>query len=160
MLDGDIDRIKMVYSLLYSLPGTPVLFYGEEIGMGENLDVPGRLAVRTPMQWSPGPTGGFTTAAPRETVLPVPDGACGPDRVNAAQQLHDPDSLMAWIERLNRRFRVCPTLGVGDVTVHDLPEAAVLAHQLTADGDVVVVLHNFGERPVDVTVPVTGVDDG
>src|SRR5690606_27674321 len=104
--------------------------------------------------------GGFTTAAPREMVLPVPDGDYGPDRVNAAQQLHDPDSLMAWIERLNRRFRVCPTLGMGDVTVHDLPEAAVLAHQLTADGDVVVVLHNFGEQPVDVTVPVSGVDDG
>src|SRR5690606_9904638 len=104
--------------------------------------------------------GGFTTANPREMVTSVPDGEYGPDHVNAAQQLHDPDSLMAWIERLNRRFRVCPTLGMGDVTVHDLPEAAVLAHQLTADGDVVVVLHNFGERPVDVTVPVTGVDDG
>ncbi len=160
MLDGDVDRIKMVYSLLYSLPGTPVLFYGEEIGMGENLDVPGRLAVRTPMQWAPGPTAGFTTAAPRQMVAPAPDGEYGPDRVNVAQQIHDPDSLMAWIERLNRRFRVCPTLGMGDVTVHDLPEAAVLAHQLTADGDVVLVLHNFAEDPVDVVVPVTGVEDG
>src|SRR5690606_36407475 len=70
MLGGDLDRIKMVYSLLYSLPGTPVLFYGEEIGMGENLDVPGRLAVRTPMQWSAGPTAGFTTADPDRLITP------------------------------------------------------------------------------------------
>ena len=55
MLDGDPRRIRMVYSLLFSLPGTPVLFYGEEIGMGEDLDAEGRLAVRTPMQWTVGP---------------------------------------------------------------------------------------------------------
>jgi glycosidase len=61
MLDGDAERIRMVYSLLFSLPGTPVLFYGEEIGMGENLAAEGRNAVRTPMQWSSGPNG----ASPR-----------------------------------------------------------------------------------------------
>ena len=65
MLDGDPRRLRMVYSLLFSLPGTPVLFYGEEIGMGENLEVDGRLAVRTPMQWTDGPNGGFSTAPPR-----------------------------------------------------------------------------------------------
>ena len=54
MLDGDPRRIRMVYSLLFSLPGTPVLFYGEEIGMGEDLDLEGRMAVRTPMQWTAG----------------------------------------------------------------------------------------------------------
>ena len=64
MLDGDQRRIRMVYSLLFSLPGTPVLFYGEEIGMGENLDIEGRLAVRTPMQWTGEPDGGFSTADP------------------------------------------------------------------------------------------------
>jgi trehalose synthase len=160
MLDGDLDRIKMVYSMLYSLPGTPVLFYGEEIGMGENLDVPGRQAVRTPMQWAAGSTAGFTTADAREMVLPVPDGEYGPDHVNVAQQLHDPDSLLSWIETISRRFRECPALGMGEVTVHDLAVPAVLAHQLTADGDAVVVLHHLDEDPVDVTVPVVGVDDG
>ena len=64
MLDGDPRRIRMVYSLLFSLPGTPVLFYGEEIGMGENLDIDGRLAVRTPMQWTDQRNGGFSDAAP------------------------------------------------------------------------------------------------
>jgi trehalose synthase len=160
MLGGDLDRIKMVYSLLYSLPGTPVLFYGEEIGMGENLDVPGRLAVRTPMQWATGPTAGFTTAEPRHMVLPVPAGEFGPDRVSVAEQLHDPESLLSWMEMLNRRFRECPALGMGEVTVHDVAEPAVLAHQLAADDDSVVVVHNLGEAPVDVTVPATGFDDG
>src|SRR4051794_40368601 len=65
MLDGDPRRVRMVYSLLFSLPGTPVLFYGEEIGMGEELSAEGRLAVRTPMQWTAGPNGGFSRAPAR-----------------------------------------------------------------------------------------------
>lgn len=128
--------------------------------MGENLDVPGRLAVRTPMQWATGPTAGFTTAEPRHMVLPVPAGEFGPDRVSVAEQLHDPESLLSWMEMLNRRFRECPALGMGEVTVHDVAEPAVLAHQLAADDDSVVVVHNLGEAPVDVTVPATGFDDG
>ena len=70
MLDGDPRRVRMVYSLLFSLPGTPVLFYGEEIGMGEDLDAEGRLAVRTPMQWTSGRNGGFS-AAPRRASCPA-----------------------------------------------------------------------------------------
>ena len=73
MLDGDPRRIRMVYSLLFSLPGTPTLYYGEEIGMGEDLAAEGRMAVRTPMQWAPGRNGGFSTAAPRRLIQrPVP----------------------------------------------------------------------------------------
>ena len=80
MLGGDERRIRLVYSLLFSLPGTPTLFYGEEIGMGENLDVEGRLAVRTPMQWDDGPNGGFSTRAeapahPAAAERPVRAGA-------------------------------------------------------------------------------------
>ena len=71
MLDGDPRRIRMVYSLLFSLPGTPVLFYGEEIGMGENLDAEGRLAVRTPMQW---------TVRPQRRLLHAPSRAGCPGR--------------------------------------------------------------------------------
>ena len=64
MLDGDQRRIRLVYSLLFALPGTPVLFYGEEIGLGDNLKIEGRLAVRVPMQWTSGPGGGFSTGGP------------------------------------------------------------------------------------------------
>ena len=75
MLGGDPRRIKMVYSLLFSLPGTPVLFYGEEIGMGENLAAEGRLAVRTPMQWNASKNGGFSAAAPSRLVASGRDGS-------------------------------------------------------------------------------------
>src|SRR3546814_2202472 len=94
MLDGDQDRIGMVYSLLFSLPGTPVLFYGEEIGMGENLDVDGRPSVRTPMQWTDGRNAGFSSARPSRLTRPLPDGRFGPLAVNVADQRRDPDSLL------------------------------------------------------------------
>src|SRR5690606_17275907 len=99
MLDGDPARVRLVYSLLFTLPGTPVLFYGEEIGMGENLDVDGRLSVRTPMQWSSGPNGGFSTAPPSKLVRPLPEGQFGPLAVNAADQRRSDDSLLNWMER-------------------------------------------------------------
>ena len=73
MLGGDEQRMRMAYSLAFSLPGTPVLFYGEEIGMAENLDIPGRLAVRSPMQWTGGTNGGFSKA-PTLALHPLPDG--------------------------------------------------------------------------------------
>ena len=78
MLGGDERRMRMAYSLVFSLPGTPVLFYGEEIGMAENLDIPGRLAVRTPMQWTGGANGGFSKAPKRRLTRPLPDGLYGP----------------------------------------------------------------------------------
>ncbi len=84
MLGGDPRRIRMVYSLLFSLPGTPVLFYGEEIGMGEDLAAEGRLAVRTPMQWADGKNGGFSSAEEADLVARPVQGEYGPDAVNAA----------------------------------------------------------------------------
>ena len=78
MLGGDQRRIRLVYSLMFSLPGTPVLFYGEEIGMGENLDVEGRLSVRTPMQWSDGPNGGFSTRPGPPARPPAPRRGSSP----------------------------------------------------------------------------------
>ena len=77
MLGGDERRMKMAYSLAFSLPGTPVLFYGEEIGMAENLDIPGRLAVRSPMQWTGGVNGGFSTAAKQRLTRPLTEGLYG-----------------------------------------------------------------------------------
>jgi maltose alpha-D-glucosyltransferase/alpha-amylase len=87
MLDGDQRRIRLAYSLAFSLPGTPVLFYGEEIGMAENLAIEGRYSVRAPMQWSPDPQAGFTTAD--EPCRPlVEDGPFSYREVNAAVFAH------------------------------------------------------------------------
>ena len=110
MLDGDQRRIRMVYSLLFSLPGTPVLFYGEEIGMGENLEIEGRYAVRAPMQWSAEPDGGFSTADPSTLSRPLAEGAFGPEHVNVGDQRRDPDSLLSFFRLLVDSYRACPEL--------------------------------------------------
>ena len=152
MLDGDPRRLRMVYSLLFSLPGTPVLFYGEEIGMGENLDVEGRLAVRTPMQWTSGRNGGFSDAAPSRLPRPVVEGAFGPEHVNVADQRHDPDSLLAFLTLLIRRYRESPELGWSDVRILDQPLHQVLAHDCVKDDRRLVVVHNLAAQGCSVSL--------
>ncbi len=153
MLGGDPRRVRMVYSLLFSLPGTPVLFYGEEIGMGENLDVPGRLAVRTPMQWSAAENAGFSTAPADRLPAAVVEGGYAPEFVNVEAQRRDPDSLMSFIALLAQRYRECPELGWGAFTVLDQPHAQVLAHSVTWDDACLVAVHNLADT--GVTVPLS-----
>jgi trehalose synthase len=152
MLDGDAQRIRMAYSLLFSLPGTPVLFYGEEIGMGENLDIDGRMSVRTPMQWTDEKNGGFSQARPSRLHRPVVQGRFGPMAVNVATQRRDPDSLLSWMERLIRRRRETPELGWGTWKVLRTNVPAVLAHRCDWEGRSVIAVHNFGEEPTDVRI--------
>jgi trehalose synthase len=153
MLDGDPRRVRMVYSLLFSLPGTPVLFYGEEIGMGENLEVKGRLAVRTPMQWSSDVNGGFSTADPSRLPTAVVEGGFGPEFVNVEEQRRDADSLLSFMTRLVRRYRECPELGWGEFAVLEQPHVQVLAHSLSWGDAAMVALHNLAAEPV--TVPLS-----
>jgi trehalose synthase len=152
MLDGDPQRIRLAYSLLFSLPGTPVLFYGEEIGMGENLAIKGRLSVRSPMQWTDEPNGGFSKARPSRLLRPVVEGRFGPLAVNVATQRRDPDSLLSWMERLIRRRRETPELGWGAWTVLKTSVPSVLAHRCDWEGRSVVAVHNLGGQPCVVRV--------
>ena len=109
MLNGDQARIRMVYSLTFSLPGAPVLFYGEEIGMSENLAIPGRQSVRSPMQWANDKNGGFSSADPERLSRPVvASRGYRPAAINVADQRADESSLLNWMERLIRRRRECP----------------------------------------------------
>ncbi|MPQ99016.1 trehalose synthase [Modestobacter sp. I12A-02628] len=160
MLDGDPRRVRMVYSLMFSLPGTPVLFYGEEIGMGENLAAEGRLAVRTPMQWTAGENGGFSTAAPSRLPGPVVEGGFAPEFVNVAQQRQDPDSLMSFMKLLIRRYRESPELGWGDIEVLETDQPAVLVHRCTWDDGTLVAMHNLSAEPVTVPVTLDGCGPG
>jgi len=150
MLDGDLDRIRMAYSLLLSLPGTPVLFYGEEIGMGENLDVPGRLSVRTPMQWDSTDNGGFSACSPRKLLRPLPTGRWGPLGVNVADQRRDDKSLLRWMQHMITRRRELPELSLGRAEVLRGTPPAVLAHRVRGPSRSFVAVHNFGEEPVSV----------
>jgi trehalose synthase len=154
MVDGDPRRVRMAYSLMFSLPGTPTLYYGEEIGMGEDLDAPGRMAVRTPMQWSAGRNGGFSTASPGRLVQRVVTGAYGPEHVNVASQVHDPESLWSFVRKLISIRRTCPELGWGTWSVVEQPDRQVLVHRVDLDGSAVLTVHNLGPEPVTVRVPV------
>ncbi|HXV94855.1 MAG TPA: alpha-amylase family glycosyl hydrolase, partial [Pseudonocardia sp.] len=149
MLGGDQRRIRMVYSLLFALPGTPVLFYGEEIGMGENLAAPGRHAVRTPMQWSPEPGAGFSAADPADFVEPLVEGAFGPQHVNVRDQERDPGSLMSWVRLLIERYRDTPELAWGTPSVLDPGAEApsVLANRADTEDCAVIALHNLAGTP-------------
>jgi len=158
MLGGDPRRLRMVYSLLFSLPGTPVLFYGEEIGMGENLDVPGRMSVRTPMQWSSERNGGFSDAAPSRLAAPVVEGGFAPEFVNVADQRRDPQSLLQFVALLVRRYRECPELGWADFRVLDQPHAQVLAHCCTWGDGILVAVHNLGAESRTVPLVLDGCD--
>lgn len=152
MLDGDPRRIRMVYSLLFALPGTPTLFYGEEIGMGENLDVPGRESVRTPMQWSAGRNAGFSTAEPRRLPRPITDGGFGPEHINVTDQRRDQGSLLAFVTMLARRYRECPELGWSPVDVLDQPHRSVLALRSQMDRAAMITVHNLSPEPRSVPV--------
>jgi glycosidase len=130
-----------------------VLFYGEEIGMGENLAADGRLAVRTPMQWTSGVNGGFSAAPRRRLAGPVVEGGFAPEHVNVADQRRDPDSLLAFVQLLIRRYRECPELGWTErAEILDQPHASVLAHRCTWQDASMVAVHNLG--PEAVTVPL------
>ena len=134
MLGNDRRRIELAYALQFSLRGTPVLRYGEEIGMGEDLSLPGRDAIRTPMQWSYQPNAGFSTAEADKLVRPIIDkGDFSYEKVNVTAQRRDSKSLLAWFERMIRTLREAPEVGSGSTTHIDVQmPPGVLAHR--ADG--------------------------
>ena len=147
MVGGDGRRMRMAYSLVFSLPGAPVIFYGEEIGMGENRDIPGRLAVRSPMQWTDGPNAGFSEAPADRLCRPVTDApGFGPQAVNAFAQRRDEDSFLNWFERLIRRRRESPEIGHGHCTRVPCDDPAVLCHRHDWAGRTIVVAHNLAGR--------------
>lgn len=155
MLQGDRRRIELAYSLLFTLPGTPVLRYGDELGMGDDLRLDQRDSVRTPMQWSNEPHAGFTRAA--KPVLPVvADGPYGFDQVNAAAQRRDPESLLNWTERIIRMRKEVPELGWGDFTVLETGNDGVLALRYEWRNNTVVTIHNFRGEAIEIELKVGG----
>src|SRR5690348_5004678 len=152
MLGGDQQRIRLVLALTMALPGTPVLLYGDEIGMGEDLSLPGRLAVRNPMQWSAGPGGGFT--ASDKPYRPVhAEGPAGYRAVNVAAQHHEPGSLLSWVSRAVRVRRESPELGWGEWRILDVGDPRVLAIETRWREHQMITLHNLSADQVKVRLP-------
>ncbi|HKO18792.1 MAG TPA: alpha-amylase family protein [Acidobacteriaceae bacterium] len=153
MLQGDRRRIELAYSLMMTLPGTPVLRYGDEIGMGDNLKLPERNCARTPMQWSSEPHGGFTAA--EKAILPaIAEGPYGYAHVNVADQRRHPESLLNWMERIVRMRKEIPEIGWGDFSFLRIRTSDVLGMVYTWRNNSVVVLHNLCAEPREISFTV------
>ena len=151
MLNGDRPRLELAYSLLMTLPGTPLIRYGDEIGMGDDLRLPERTCARTPMQWSSEPHGGFTLSD--DPVLPVIDqGPYGFEHVNAAAQRRDPNSLLNWTERIMRMRKELPEIGWGDFTVLPSGTTEVLVLRYDWRNNAVLFVHNFAAAAREISL--------
>jgi maltose alpha-D-glucosyltransferase/alpha-amylase len=154
MLEGDRRRLEVAYSLMMTLPGTPVIRYGDEIAMGDNLKLPERNCARTPMQWSTEPHAGFTKSD--QPILPViSDGPYGFEHVNVAEQRRDPDSLLNWMERIIRMRKEVPEIGWGDFSFISARAAEVLIMRYDWRNNSVVIVHNLSSVPREVSFMVT-----
>ena len=153
MLEGDRRRLELAYSLMMTLPGTPVIRYGDEIAMGDNLKLPERNCARTPMQWSTEPNAGFTKSD--KPVLPVI--SAGPysfEHVNVAAQRRDPNSLMNWMERIIRMRKETPEIGWGDFSFISAQATDILIMRYEWRDNSVIIVHNLSPFPRELSFSV------
>jgi maltose alpha-D-glucosyltransferase/alpha-amylase len=159
MLGNDKKLLELAFSLLFSLPGTPMMQYGDEIGIGENLRLPERECARTPMQWTAEDHGGFSRA--KKVVRPViDDPVFGYQRVNVQAQRRDPKSLLNCTEKMIRARKECREISWGDYTVLRTNVPEVLAIRYDWRDTSLLTLHNFGTGRQRVRVKVDTKDDG
>lgn len=153
MLGNDRRRMELAFSLLFALPGTPMLQYGDEIGLGDDLSLDEREATRTPMQWTSEPQGGFTRA--KKAVLPViDDSVYGYRKVNVNAQRRDPRSFMNWMVRLIRVRKECTEIAWGacEVLQSESPSVLVLFYRFRKAA--MVTVHNFSDHAQTVRLKV------
>jgi maltose alpha-D-glucosyltransferase / alpha-amylase len=153
MLGGDRRRLELAYSLMFTLPGTPVIRYGDEIAMGDDLSLPERNCSRTPMQWSTEPNGGFTKAD-KPTMPVIDEGPYGYEHVNAAKQRRDANSMLNWTERIIRMRKEVPEIGWGDFKIITTRDPAILIIRYDWRNNSVLFVHNLSERPREISFRV------
>jgi maltose alpha-D-glucosyltransferase/alpha-amylase len=149
LLDNDQSKIELANSLLFSLPGSPIVYYGDEIGMGDNIDLPDRNGVRTPMQWDNSPNGGFTTASQ------IPDfitGRLDHHHLNVASQLADKNSLFHAISKMIRVRKQHPVFGRGEMAWIETDNPAVLAYVRKDKGKKLLIFNNLSGDLQSVTL--------
>jgi maltose alpha-D-glucosyltransferase/alpha-amylase len=161
LLDNDRDQIELLTALLMSLPGSPILYYGDEIGMGDNIWLDDRDAVRTPMQWTPDRNAGFSTANPGRLALPVVmDPVYGYQVTNVEAQMSIPSSLLNWTRAMLQVRHRHPAFGLGTLTEVGASGMSVLAFLRRYDspegGDLVLCVNNFSGRPQPVDLDLPG----
>ncbi len=148
LLENDRARIELANSLLFTLPGSPVIYYGDEIGMGDDIWLDDRDGVRTPMQWSAGQNAGFSAADPDGLYSPViDDEAYGYRTINVEAQRRDPHSLLNRMRHMIRIRKAHPALGRGQVHFLDQTNKAVLAFLRTFEGQTILAVNNLSSGP-------------
>lgn len=153
MLNNDRRWMELVYSLMFTLPGTPVLRYGDEIGMGDDLALPERNSVRTAMQWSDEKHGGFSAYHNGSIFIPViSEGEYGYREVNVHKQMRDPKSLLNWMDRVISARKECLEFGFGDYEIINADHPGVFAHACRYKNGIALALHNLTEKPCTVTL--------
>lgn len=162
MLQGDRRRIHLAYSLMFSLPGTPVIWYGEEIGMGDDLSQPGRFSVRTPMQWSSEKNGGFSDAKPNQLIRPVISrGPYSYRAVNVEGQERDVKSVLNAIQQMIRVRQHHPEFGCGRFRLMETNRPReILAHGCELEHTLVVAVHNFANTMQRFQLRLNGIRKG
>lgn len=151
MLNNDRRCLELAYSLMFSLPGTPVLWYGDEIGMGDDLSLDQRNSVRTPMQWSDDPNAGFSTAKRSQLVRPVIDkGEYRYKKVNFRVQSYDDKSLLNWLRKMIQLRRGAPEIGYGEWYWMETGNPHVFAHCCHDGEERIVTVHNLSGESTTV----------
>jgi maltose alpha-D-glucosyltransferase/alpha-amylase len=153
LLENDHERIKLMNSLLLSMPGTPVLYYGDEIGMGDNIFLGDRDGVRTPMQWTSDRNGGFSRADPQRLYLPpIQDPVYGFEAVNVEAQSREPSSLLSWMRRMLSVRSSTHAFGRGQFTMLHPGNRKVLAYLREHGDDVILCVANLSRvaQPVEL----------
>ena len=156
LLDNDINQMELFTALLLSLPGSPVLYYGDEIGMGDNIWLGDRDGVRTPMQWTPDRNAGFSVATPGRLHLPpIQDPVFGYQRVNVETELENASSLLHWTRRMIHSRKKHPAFGLGEFTDLGGSNPSVLSYvreHVAPDGstDAVLCVNNLSRFPQPV----------
>ncbi|MBC7158539.1 MAG: maltose alpha-D-glucosyltransferase, partial [Porphyrobacter sp.] len=147
LMERDRRRIELMNALLLTMPGTPVLYYGDEIGMGDNIFLGDRDGVRTPMQWSPDRNGGFSRADPASLTLPlIQDPLYGYEAVNVEAQERDRHSLLNWVKRMLAVRRHHQSFGRGTQTFLRPANRRILAFLRQHEGETVLCVANLGRN--------------
>jgi maltose alpha-D-glucosyltransferase/alpha-amylase len=144
LLDGGRDEIELMHAIMFSLPGTPVLYYGDEIAMGDNVYLGDRDGVRTPMQWTGDRNGGFSRADFAQLYAPpLMDPVYGFQAINVEAQLRTPTSLLRWLRRFISLRQEHPVFGLGTYEPLKPSNLKVFAHLRVYEDDVMLCVHNL-----------------
>jgi len=153
LMENDFDRIKLMNSLLLSMPGSPIIYYGDEIGMGDNIFLGDRDGVRTPMQWSPDRNAGFSRADPQRLFLPpIMDAIYGFEAVNVEAQQREPSSLLNWMKRMLAVRKTSQAFGRGRLTLLNPGNRKILAYLREYGEEALLCVANLGRsaQPVEL----------